>query len=45
MTNIWTFGLLFAWTGQFSFWFMLFWSFFPLALAAAELHQLNKRYA
>lgn len=44
MTNIWTFQLLFAWAGLFSFWFMMFWSYLPFAMAASELHQLNKRY-
>ena len=32
------------WAGVFSFYFMLFWSYVPFAVAAQELLHLNRRY-
>jgi hypothetical protein len=43
--QIFTMGFMLAWAGQFGFWFALFWSCLPLAIAAYELNLLNQRFA
>lgn len=44
MPQMFPMWVMLTWAGQVGFWFMLFWSFLPLALAAFELNQLNQRY-
>lgn len=37
-------GLYMMWAGAVSFYFMLFWAYWPFAMAAQELSELTARY-
>lgn len=40
-----TMAMFLAWARAVTFWAILFWNYLPLALAAYELAELNRRYA
>ena len=40
-----TMAMFIAWAKAITFWYILFWAYWPFALAAQELHELNRRYA
>lgn len=40
-----TMAMFLAWVKALTFWFILFHAYWPFALAAQDLHELNRRYA